>query len=120
MIRRSRPPPNIDLLAPWQRDQGARCGCRGTDEFCPCQNVEDIDRRPAAPAAAAGAKSRSWPYAVTPPDNQATPGRFNVRKPTGVVVFSQGVDALTAREACAALNEDWDLYQPATKKGPKP
>ena len=64
-----------------------------------------------------GAKQRTWPYAVVPPDNDVTPGRHNVRKPTGVVVFSVGVDALTAREACAALNEDWDLYQPVATRG---
>lgn len=23
----------------WQIDQGARCGCKGSDEMCPCQNV---------------------------------------------------------------------------------
>ncbi len=23
----------------WQIDQGKRCGCKGTDEYCPCQNV---------------------------------------------------------------------------------
>lgn len=51
---------------------------------------------------------RSWPFSVCPPDNVTTPGRHNVRKPSGVVVFSLGVDALTAREACEALNERWD------------
>lgn len=24
---------------PWQISQGARCGCRGTDEWCGCQNI---------------------------------------------------------------------------------
>lgn len=28
----------------WQREQGKRCGCRGTDEFCVCQNVRPGDR----------------------------------------------------------------------------
>lgn len=28
----------------WQREQGARCGCRGTDEYCGCQNVRQGDR----------------------------------------------------------------------------
>lgn len=23
----------------WQIDQGKRCGCKGSDEYCPCQNV---------------------------------------------------------------------------------
>jgi hypothetical protein len=22
-----------------QREQGERCGCRGSDDYCPCQNV---------------------------------------------------------------------------------
>ena len=25
-------------LADWQIDQGRKCGCRGTDDMCPCQN----------------------------------------------------------------------------------
>ncbi len=28
----------------WQIEQGARCGCRGTDEYCGCQNVQPGDR----------------------------------------------------------------------------
>ena len=24
----------------WQIDQGAKCGCRGHDDYCPCQNVD--------------------------------------------------------------------------------
>jgi len=58
---------------------------------------------------------RTWPFAVCPPDNAATPGRHNVRKPTGIVVFTLGVDALTAREACEALNERWDELEPTTR-----
>lgn len=23
----------------WQIDQGKKCGCKGTDELCPCQNI---------------------------------------------------------------------------------
>lgn len=52
--------------------------------------------------------ARTWPFSVCPPDNVATPGRHNVRKPNGIVVFSEGVDARTAQEACYALNEHWD------------
>ena len=29
-----------DLRAPWQIEQGARCGCHGVDDMCPCQNVD--------------------------------------------------------------------------------
>jgi hypothetical protein len=25
---------------PWQIEQGARCGCKGTDDMCSCQNVQ--------------------------------------------------------------------------------
>lgn len=28
------------MRAQWQIDQGKACGCRGHDEYCPCQNVE--------------------------------------------------------------------------------
>jgi hypothetical protein len=24
----------------WQRKQAAECGCRGTDDLCPCQNAQ--------------------------------------------------------------------------------
>ena len=51
---------------------------------------------------------RTWPYSVVKPDNQATPGKHNVRAPDGYVVFSDGVDAKTAKEACEALNKRWD------------
>lgn len=27
-----------DLRAQWQKDQAARCGCKGTDDLCGCQN----------------------------------------------------------------------------------
>jgi hypothetical protein len=27
-----------DPRQPWQIDQGRACGCRGTDDMCPCQN----------------------------------------------------------------------------------
>lgn len=65
----------------------------------------------ANPPSAGGSKPRTWPYSVCPPDNAATPGKHNVRKPDGYVVFSQGVDARTAREACDALNQKWDDEQ---------
>jgi hypothetical protein len=27
-------------MSGWQKAQGAKCGCRGQDEMCPCQNVD--------------------------------------------------------------------------------
>jgi hypothetical protein len=31
----------------WQKDQAAKCPCRGSDEMCPCQNVKwGSDKRP--------------------------------------------------------------------------
>lgn len=30
---------DYDLRQAWQQEQGRRCGCRGTDDYCPCQNV---------------------------------------------------------------------------------
>lgn len=29
-----------DLRSPWQIDQAARCGCKGTNDMCACQNEE--------------------------------------------------------------------------------
>ena len=28
----------------WQKDQGANCPCRGSDEMCPCQNISPEQR----------------------------------------------------------------------------
>lgn len=30
-------------LSQWQIDQGASCSCKGMDEYCPCQNVDESD-----------------------------------------------------------------------------
>lgn len=38
MTRRKPQPAAPDPRAPWQIEQGARCGCRGTDDLCACQN----------------------------------------------------------------------------------
>jgi hypothetical protein len=51
---------------------------------------------------------RSWPYAVVMPGGAATTEGCNVRRPDGRVVFSQGVPAAVAQQACDALNEAWD------------
>lgn len=34
-------PSPADLRAPWQIANAARCGCRGQDDMCPCQNDPD-------------------------------------------------------------------------------
>lgn len=39
-MRRKPIPPPIDRRAGWQIDQGERCGCRGHDDLCACQNEE--------------------------------------------------------------------------------
>jgi len=28
----------------WQVEQGKRCGCAGSDEFCPCQNISPAQK----------------------------------------------------------------------------
>lgn len=33
------------LTSAEQKAQGARCGCRGADDLCPCQNVPDATTR---------------------------------------------------------------------------
>lgn len=33
------------MTEPWQVEQGKRCGCNGTDEWCGCQNVRQGDER---------------------------------------------------------------------------
>lgn len=27
-------------MSDWQKSQAAKCSCRGSDEMCPCQNIE--------------------------------------------------------------------------------
>lgn len=39
-MHRSPRPPSPDLRQGWQIEQGARCGCRGVDDMCPCQNEQ--------------------------------------------------------------------------------
>jgi hypothetical protein len=39
-MRRKPQPPSPDNRQPWQTAQAARCGCRGTDDLCACQNEE--------------------------------------------------------------------------------
>lgn len=44
-MRRKPRPQTPDLRAQWQRDNAARCGCRGTDDLCPCQNDPELFTR---------------------------------------------------------------------------
>lgn len=37
-MKRKARPPAPDPRPPWQIEQGRRCGCKGTDDMCPCQN----------------------------------------------------------------------------------
>lgn len=37
-MRRKPQPSRPDPRPQWMIDQGARCGCRGTDDLCECQN----------------------------------------------------------------------------------
>lgn len=39
-MRRERHTPAAELRSQWQIRQGALCGCRGHDEYCPCQNTD--------------------------------------------------------------------------------
>jgi len=43
-MRRKPSPPVPETRSKWQIEQGARCGCRGSDDYCPCQNVENCKR----------------------------------------------------------------------------
>ena len=36
-------------LSQWQIDNAARCGCRGADDMCPCQNDPDLFKPKVAP-----------------------------------------------------------------------
>ena len=36
---------DLRLDGPAKAAQAARCSCRGTDEYCPCQNVPDAETR---------------------------------------------------------------------------
>lgn len=39
MPKRRAIPPRVDHRQPWQIEQGNRCGCRGSDDLCACQNA---------------------------------------------------------------------------------
>lgn len=39
------------MRSQWQIDQGADCGCRGADDYCPCQNVNRSEIDPYVEAA---------------------------------------------------------------------
>lgn len=41
------------LSADEQKAQAARCGCRGSDDYCPCQNVPDAETKTARAALSA-------------------------------------------------------------------
>jgi hypothetical protein len=47
-----------------QRAQGRRCGCRGTDDYCPCQNVPDDVTLRLRKAAEAAVETGGLPIAV--------------------------------------------------------
>ena len=40
-MRRKPRPSRHDVRQPWQIAQAARCGCRGSDDLCACQNAEE-------------------------------------------------------------------------------
>lgn len=44
MSRLKGPTPNTGR-AQWQIDNAAKCGCRGTDDLCPCQNDPELFTR---------------------------------------------------------------------------
>lgn len=39
-----------DLRSDWQKRQAALCSCKGTDDYCPCQNVDFTAPRPTQPS----------------------------------------------------------------------
>ncbi len=41
------PKPEPGLSIEEMKAQGTRCGCLGTDDYCPCQNVPDRETRAA-------------------------------------------------------------------------
>lgn len=39
-----------DLRSDWQKRQAALCSCKGTDDYCPCQNVDFAAPKPTQPS----------------------------------------------------------------------
>lgn len=39
-----------DLRSDWQKRQAALCSCKGTDDYCPCQNVDFTTPQPTQPS----------------------------------------------------------------------
>ena len=60
------------------------------------------------------AHKQTWPYTLLKPTypESPTPGFWNIRAPTGYLVWSVGcADETVAREVWEALNEAWTHYQ---------
>jgi len=38
-----------ETRSPWQIEQGKKCSCRGSDDYCPCQNVDFSQRETPTP-----------------------------------------------------------------------
>ena len=62
-------------MSDWQIEQGRRCGCRGSDEWCGCQNNAPITHPRKMPD-----EIIAWPSNVTPSGEIALTGAWSARR----------------------------------------
>jgi hypothetical protein len=85
-MKRKPRPPAPDMRQPWQIEQAARCGCRGTDDLCACQNEQ-------AP----------WRYGMgAPPPTELQMAQRRIRELEGEV-STLSLQQQTDRETTASL-----------------
>lgn len=104
-MKRKPSPPVKELLAPWQIAQAAKCGCRGTDDMCPCQNVDQSEaaRRPAFPDREAVARE-AWQNLLEK-DDRTSP----VEYPEMCLITFEEARDLIALSPAQAEREGWVL-----------
>ena len=62
-------------MSDWQVEQGKRCGCKGSDEWCGCQNNAPITEPRRMPD-----EIIAWPSGVTPSGAVALTGTWSARR----------------------------------------
>ena len=67
--------PDVEQREDWQIDQGKRCGCRGHDDWCSCQN-----NMPSADPRKMPDEIYAWPSGVTPGGAVALTGSWGARR----------------------------------------
>jgi len=119
-MKRKPSPPAKDIRAPWQIAQAAFCGCRGTDDMCACQNVDQSD--PAQrylSRADLEQRIREFEGTVRTLELQQQTDRQTIASLSAArpaVVSDEVVEAMCrAHSASHRQSDDWDRFGPRTQ-----